>query len=212
MPDEPKPFPLLPSRKSSSLGNGNGHKPHFLPSSEITGQEECKVKLKYAFFFLAVAFLLILANWLDRASKVPNLNSGRLPLQGITLVVRPQEHVEGQAGFVAHFRLSNMGNHSVFYAVRPGTNVPVGQIVTRTSPSSEQVTISSTSQQQRSAEQEFIDRSVAWIEMPPGGWVEGQFRDPGWLRGECAYAVELKTEQHAKIVSLVSPPYHCTEN
>jgi len=212
MSDEPKLSPLLPSRKFSLLGNGNGHKPHFVPSSEIAQEEERKANLKYAFFFLAVASLLILADWLGRVSEVPNSNSSRLPLQGITLVVRPQAHVDSQVGFIRLFQLSNTGNHSVFYAVRPGTNVPVGQIVTRTSPSSEWMTVSSTSRQQSSADPEFIDRNLAWIEMPPGGMVEGQFHDPSWLGGEHAYVVELKPEPNAKIVSLVSLPYHFTNN
>src|SRR5713226_2227123 len=135
--DEPKISSLPPSRKSSLWGSGNGRKPHFAPPSEIAHEEERKRNLKHAFFFLAVASLLILADRLGRVSEPPNSNSSRPSLQDVTLVLHTRAHVESQVGFIVLFRLSNMGNHSVFYPVNPGTNVPVGQIVTRTSPSSE---------------------------------------------------------------------------
>ena len=206
MSDEPK-FPSRPpSRKSSLLGNGNGHKPHFAPPSEIAHEEERKANLKHAFFFLAVASLLILADRLGRVGEAPNSNSSQPSLQGVTLVLHPRAHVESQVGLIVLFRLSNMGNHSVFYPVRPGTNAPVGQIVTRTSPSSEWMTLSATSQQQWSAGPEFIDRNLAWIEMPPGGWVDGEFSDPGESAGDHAYAIVLKPERTAAAVRITSQP------
>jgi hypothetical protein len=57
-----------------------------------------------------------------------------------------------------------------------------------------------------------VDQSLAWIEMPPGGWIDGQYQDPGWPGGDHAYVVELKSERNAKVVRMVSPPYHFTAN
>lgn len=148
--DELKVSSLPPSRKSSVQGNGNGHKPHFVPSSEIGHQEERKTNLKHALFFLVVASLLFLAERLGRISEVPSSNSSRPSVQGIIVVLHPWAHVRSQVGPIFLFRLNNLGNHSVFYPVHPGTNVPVGQIVTRTSPSTEWITLSATSQQQES--------------------------------------------------------------
>jgi hypothetical protein len=48
--------------------------------------------------------------------------------------------------------------------------------------------------------------------MPPGGWIDGQYQDPGWPGGDHAYVVELKSERNAKVVRMVSPPYHFTAN
>jgi hypothetical protein len=210
--DEPKFSSLSSSRKSSLLANGNGHKRHSGPPSEIAHEEEPKPKLKHAVFYLAIASLLIVSTWLDRVSESPNSSSSRLPLQDVTLVLHPRASVESQVGPIVLFRLSNMGNHPVFYPVHPGINVPVGQIVKRTSPASEWVPLSSTSQEQEPAVAESIDRNVTWIEMPPGGWVDGKFSDPGESEGEYAYAIFLKSERNGDEIRIVSEPYHLKPN
>lgn len=210
--NEPKASSLPPSRKSLLLGNGNGHKPPSAPPSETAHKEERKADPKHVFFFLAVASLLILANRMGHFGEPPNLNSSQPSMQKVTLVLHPRGHVESQVGFIVLFRLSNMGNHSVFYPVRPDTNLPVGQIVTRTSPSSEWMTLPATSQQQASSRPTFIDRNLAWIEMPPGGWVDAEFSDPGESVGEHAYAVFLKPERSAAAVRITSQPYHFDHN
>lgn len=212
MVDEPSLSSLPPSRESSLSGNGNGHKPHFAPPSEPAHQEERKVNLKRAYFFLAVAFLLILADRLGRVSQVPSSNSSRPPLQGVSLVVHARRHAENQVGLIFRFRLNNLGNQSVFYPVYPGTNVPVGEIVTRTSPSSEWTIVSAIFQQHGSAVPEPIDRNVAWIEMPPGGWVDGEFSDRGESTGDHAYEIFLKPERTAAAVRITSQPYHFDRN
>jgi hypothetical protein len=66
MSDEPKVFSLPASRDPTSLGSGNGHKPHFAPPSEIA-HEEPKPNLKHALFYVAVESLLILSRRLGRS-------------------------------------------------------------------------------------------------------------------------------------------------
>src|SRR5229473_6797567 len=212
MSDEPKFSFFRLSIKPISPRNGNGGKSHLISPADTAPSEERKANLKRAFFFSGVAILLILANQLGHVKDDSDSNASAAAVAGVKLVLYLQRHPENQVGLVVRFRLSNMGNHPVFYPVRPGTNVPVGQIVTRTSPSSEWMTLSATSQQQGSAGPELIDPSLAWIEMPPGGWVDGQFHDSSWPNGDHAYVVDLKPELTAKIVSLVSPPYHFTTN
>jgi hypothetical protein len=100
-----------------------------------------------------------------------------------------------------------MGNHSVFYPVHPNANAPIGQILTRVSPSSEWMTLSA-SQQQRATAPESTDRNLAWIEMPPGGWVEGEFYDHGESPGDHAYAISLKLDRSGNTAQITSNLYH----
>src|SRR5260370_3783073 len=94
MSDEPKVFSLPPSREPTLLGSGNGHNPHFPPPSGLAHKEGPKPNLKHAFFYLAVASLLILSNRLDRVSEAPNSNSTRPSLQDATLVLHPPANAE----------------------------------------------------------------------------------------------------------------------
>jgi hypothetical protein len=211
MSDEPKFIPLPPSRGPLLSGNGNGHQPHVGPPSESPHHEGPKPNLKHALFYIAVAFLLIFSGVLGRISEPPNSNFRRPSLQGITLVLHPWMRAENQLDLTVRFRLSNMGNHPVLYPVRPDTNVPIGQILTRVSPSSEW-TLSSISQQQSPAGPESIDRNLAWIEMPPGGWVDGEFSDRGESDRDHAFAIFLKPDRNGGEVRIVSQPYHFHSN
>jgi hypothetical protein len=189
-----------------SSRDGNSSKSRLIPSVDTVLRKERKANLNRAFFFSGVGILLILANHLGHVKDHSDSNSTAASVPRVELALCPQH-----GGLVVRFRLSNMGNHPVFYPVRPETNVPFGQIVTRTSPSSAWIALSATSQQQMAADPGYyIDRNLAWIEMPPGGWVDGQFRDPSWPGGDHAYMVELKSEPKAKVVSVVSPPYQFT--
>lgn len=212
MPDEPKFFPPLPSEKPPLSGDGNGYTPHFAPPSETAHPSARKTNLRRALFFLVVASLLILGDRVGRVSELPNSNSGRPWLQDVTLVLHPRTHVQSQLGVTVLFRLSNVGNHSVFYAVRSDTNVPTGQIVAQASPSSEWMTLSATSQQQSPTEPESIHRNLAWIEMPPGGWIDGEFYDCWEAGGEHAYAIFLKPDRDGDEARIVSQPYHFNSN
>ncbi len=43
--------------------------------------------------------------------------------------------------------------------------------------------------------------------MPPGGWADGEFYDPGDWTGEHAYAIFLKPSRNAGMVRILSEPY-----
>jgi len=177
--------------------------------------EERKTNLKYALFFLAVAVVLIVARQLGKDSSTPTGESTSTPNVQFDLSIQraPGEVVpEGQqsesGGFVVRFRLSNRGNQPVFYPVRPGTNVLVGQVVYRTTAESAWMPLPGSSTSAVPNAQELADQYFAWIEMPPGGWVDGQFNDSGRPVGEHAYAVDLKVERGANAIRFVSRPYH----
>ena len=164
--DEPKfPFFRL-SIKPISSRDGNGSKSHLTSSTDTVPGEERKANLKRAFVFLGLAILLILANQLGHVKDDSDSNSTAASLARIELALYPQQHPENQGGFVVRLGLSNMGNHPVFYPVRPGTNVPLGQIVTRPSSSSEWITLSATSQQQLDAGPGYVDQDLAWMKNP----------------------------------------------
>jgi hypothetical protein len=197
--------------------SGNGKTPQHVsiprPGSET--QEERKTYLKYALLFLAVAVLLIVARQLSKdASTTSGQSTSMLNVQFDLSVQQPsgQGAREGyqseSGGYVVRFRLSNQGNHPVFYPVRPGKNVLLGHVVYRTTPKSEWIAVSWSATPAVPNVQESNDPNLAWIEMPPGGWVDGQFQDLGRPDGDHAYAIDLKPEPSAKIVGFVSLPYH----
>jgi hypothetical protein len=212
MSDEPKFSFFRLSIKPISFRIRNASKSHSISPTDTAPAEERKANLKRAFFFSGVAILLILANQLGHVKDDSDSNSSAASVAGAKLALYPQQHPDNQGGLVVRFRLSNIGNHPVFYPVRPGTTVPVGQIVTRTSPSTEWMTLAVTSKQQTSAAPEFIDPNLAWIEMPPGGWADGELYDPNESRGERAYAIYLKPEPNANVIRIVSETYHSLTN
>jgi hypothetical protein len=105
------------------------------------------------------------------------------------------------------FRLSNRANHSVFYPLGTTTSMPIGQLVARASPSSDWMRLSSTSKQRVSAVQEFMDSNLTWIEMPPGGWVDGEFQDAGESLEEHAYVIYVKPARNANASRVISNSY-----
>lgn len=177
--------------------------------SDPQSAEDRKANLKRAAFFATVAILFVLVNHVGYLKDSSRGNSGGSPAS-VSLTVSSSERIAG--GLSVRFVLSNRGNHSVFYPVSAGTNVPVGQIVARTSPSSEWMTLDGNMRQGLSAIQQSIDPNLAWIEMPPGGWVEGEFHEEGQFHGEHAYAMFVKPLRSANAVMMVSNSYPLPEN
>jgi hypothetical protein len=193
------------STKPTSSENGNGRKSHLISTADAASGEERQANLKRVFFFLAIAFLLILASQLSRVGETPESSSTQAFGRGISLSLSPRRDGGNQIGFVVRFQLRNMGNRSLFYPTRPGTSVPVGQIVSRASGSIEWMTPSGTLKQ-------LIDPNLAWIEMPPGGWVGGAFHDPEEFPGSHAYAIYVKPDRNADEILIVSEPYQLARN
>jgi hypothetical protein len=159
---------------------------------------------------VTVAVLFVLVNHVGRVKDASEGDSAAGSAAPVSLTVSPPKRIA--EGFSVRFRLSNRGNHSVFYPVGAETDAPVGQIVARTTPSSEWMSLPSGSKQQVQAVQEFVDQGIAWIEMPPGGWIDGEFRDVGEFSGEHAYAIFLKPARDAAAIRIVSKSYFSPAN
>jgi hypothetical protein len=215
--DQPKSGKVLRRGSAPISGNGEGrlHAP-ILALGSIT-QEERRNYLKYALFCLTIAALLIIGNQLGKkAPTTIGQSASRLNVRFDLSFEQAQGKPAGEGSQsepgarLVTFRLSNRGNNSVYYAVHPGTNVVIGHLVYRRAVLSEWMALPGPPKSAVTSQP--IDRNVAWIEMPPGGWIDGQFEDPGWPGGDHAYVVELKSERDAKVVNMVSPPYRFTAN
>jgi hypothetical protein len=174
------------------------------------GQER-KVNIKLAWFFALVALLFVLVNHLGVTDR-RNTNLGPDSLALVSLTLSPQERSGDRAGFSVRFRLTNKGNHPVFYPMGGATNAPVGQLVGRTLPSSEWMSLSGTSKQRVPAVQESMGSNLTWIEMPPGGWVDGEFYDAGESPEEHAYVIYVKPARDADGSRIISQSYISSAN
>ena len=195
-----------PSKKT------NGDRLRLFSPPDGDAPEERKANIKLAGFFAVVALLFVLANHLGRVKDRTDANLGLDSTALVSLTLSPPERSGNRAGFSVRFRLSNRGNHSVFYPTGTTTSVPIGQPVARTSPSSDWISLSSTSKQRIPAVQEFTDSNLAWIEMPPGGWVDGEFHDAGESPEEHAYMIYVKPARDAKGIRIVSKSYPSLAN
>lgn len=169
--------------------------------------EERPANIKLAGFFAVVALLSVLAEHLGRVEDRTDANLSPDSTTLVSLTLSPLERSGDRAGFSVRFRLSNKGNHSVFYPTGATTSGPIGQLVGRASPSSDWISLSSTSQQQVAGVQELVDANLTGIEMPPGGWVDDEFHDAGESPDEHAYVIYLKSARFANGIGIVSKSY-----
>ena len=202
------------------LTSGNGTEPRGGLDRHPGNQQERKQNLKYAIFYLVVAVLLFLANQLAKHPRADGSQSDAVLNVGFDLSlgrkpepIRARNDSAEEATYVIRFRLTNRGNQSVFYPVYPGTNRPIGRIVYRVAPGSEWIALSwpekpiSPPPALSSAEGDF-----AWVEMPPGGWVDDVYDDPGTPGGDHAYEVDLKVATNDKVTRFLSQPYPVKSN
>lgn len=208
MSGRPRFSPFRAWVEPSPLKKTNGDRLGLPPLRDGDHGEERKANVKHAWFFTTVAILFILADQLGHVKNVSHSNSGAASAENVSLTLTPREGPRDQVGLSVRFRLSNRGNHSIFYPVRAETNVPLGQIVARTSPSSEWINSTTTSEQPVSAVPEFMDTKLTWIEMPPGGWVDGEFRDLGEPPGDHAYVIYVKPARDVSGIWIISNYYH----
>ncbi len=207
MSGSPKFSAFRPWVQISLSKKTNGDKLRLLTPSVGDMGEERKANIKLAWFFALVALLFVLANHLGRVTDHKDTNLSPDSTALVSLTLSSPARSGDQAGFSVRFRLSNKGNHPVFYPLRAATNVPIGQLVGRASPSSEWMTLSGTSKQLVPAVQEFMDSNLMWIEMPPGGWVDGEFYDAGESPGEHAYVIYVKPAREANGNRIISRSY-----
>src|SRR5260370_9862831 len=161
-----------PSRKT----NGDSLRPHSVPNKD---EQERQGNIELAVFLVMVALLFVVAEHLGRMQERTDANLGPDSTALVSLTLSPPQRSENRAGFSVPFHLSNRGNHSVFYPMDTTTSVPIGQLVARGSPSSEWLSLSSSSKQRLSAVHEFTDLNLTLFVMPPVGWVDGEFSDTG---------------------------------
>ena len=187
------------------------------PEQESNGDKLClpsqpnwrerQTEVKVAQFLVLVALLFVLADHLGRIQERTDANFGPDSTSLVNLVLYPPETPESTPGFIVRFRLSNKGNRPIFYLAGNTTSVPVGQLVARASSTSDWMSLSNTSEQRVPAVEEVKDSNLRWIELPPGGWVDGEFRDVGESSGQHAYVIYVKVARDGNGIRIVSKPY-----
>jgi len=125
----PKLSVFLPWVEPSSSSKTNGDKQRLLSPNDGDAGEERKANIKRAWFFATVAVLFVLANQVGHVRTASDSNSGPGSAASVSLTLSRLEGPRERGGFSVRFRLSNRGNHSIFYPVRTATNIPIGQLV-----------------------------------------------------------------------------------
>ena len=207
MSDGPKFSLFRPWVELSLSKKTNGDRLRLFSPPDGDEAEERQANIKRAGFFAVVALLSVLAKHLGRVEDRTDATLGPDSTTLVSLILSPPKRAGGRAGFSVRFRLSNKGNHSVFYPTGTTTSVPIGQLVARASPSSDWISLSSTSQQQVESVRELVGANLTWIEMPPGGWVDGEFHDAGESPDEHAYVIYVKPARVANGIGIVSKSY-----
>jgi len=205
----PRFFAFRTWAKPSSPNDTNGDKLRSLPQPDA---QERRTTVKVAQFFVLVALFCVLADYLGRVQDRTGANVGPDSMSLVNLILYPAERSENTSGFTVRFRLGNKGNRSIFYPTGTTTSGPMGQLVARASSRSDWMSLSGTSEQRASAVEGFRDSNLKWIEMPPGGWVDGEFQDVGKSTEEHAYEIYVKVVRDGKGIRIVSQPYFSPAN
>lgn len=212
MPRDPK-FSLFRSRvEQSSFSKADHDKLRLLSPNDGDAGQDRKANLKLAWFFATVAVLFVLTDQLGRVQKQTDANIAPDSTALVSLKVLSPVKSGNGSGFSMRFRLSNRGNHSVFYPISTTTSALVGQLLARTSPASDWTSLSSTSNERVAAVRNFTAPNLTWIEMPPGGWVDGGCPDTGKSPAEHAYANYVKPTRDANAIRIVSNSYNSLSN
>jgi len=212
--DHQRPW-MMSEEFGPHLASGNGTGRTHAADRRPENDPDRAHNWKWAIFYLAVGVLLFLANQL---AKHPTPHAGE---PGAAVNVRldlsisrkseppPIENASMTvATYVIRFRLTNRGNWPVFYPLDPTTNRPIGHVVHRAAPGSEWILETPTS----ISDGPNTPTHVSWIEMPPGGWVDGIYDDPGLPAGDHAYELQLKTSSGYKLTRILSQPYRVNPN
>jgi len=207
MSGKPKYSMLQPCIEPSKKANGNR-----LRLASQHGGTGRQTEVKVAQFFVLVALLFVLADHLGRVQKRTDANLGPDSTSLLNLILYPPERSEHISGFTVRFRLINKGNHSVYYPTSTTTSAPVGQLVTRASLTSDWTSLPSASKHLVPEVQELSRANLRWIEMPPGGWVDGEFQDVGESPEEHAYLIYVKVARDGNGIRIVSKPYLARAN
>ena len=201
------------------LTSGNGTGRQDVLDRHLEKARERPRNLKFAIFYLAVGVLLFLANQFAQQPQTDGNQPNAVLNVGLDLSVgrKPEPTGTGNdptkgATYAIRFRLTNRGNQSVFYPVYPGTNRPIGRLFYRTAPGSEWVVLSWPKEPTSTSARPSVGGKVAWVEMPPGGWVDGIYDDPGSPGGDHAYEIDLKVATNGNVVRFISQAYRVSVN
>jgi hypothetical protein len=175
--------------------------------------------LKYAIFYLVVAAIVFVST---QAAKNPmaGVNQSQSPpnLHINLSIARKLEsnhlgsNKAGGGRYVVHFRLTNQGNQPIFCPLSPNTNRPMGHLVYRIAPGSDWRLLSEPELSPSGPARLNANSHSAWVEMPPGGWADGEYDDPGSPAGEHAYELDLKFAADGKVSPLLSHAYTVNAN
>jgi hypothetical protein len=199
------------------LLSGNGMRRN---QQDADGPKDQTQLLKYAIFYLVVAAILLVAN---QAAKDPMARANQVrPASNLHIdlsVARKFEknstggNAAGRTGaFVVLFRLTNQGNQPIFYSVSPSTNRPIGQIVYRIAPGADWKPLSTPAIPPSMRDEQNVKDRLAWVEMPPGGWADGEYEDPGFPAGDHAFALDVKVATDGKVSPFLSRAYPVHSN
>lgn len=183
------------------------------------GPKDRRQLLRYAIFYLVVAAILFVTN---QAAKNPvaGRNQSQSPSNlhidlSVTRKLEPNRlgsNATGGGTHVVRFRLTNQGNQPIFYPVSADTNRPMGQLLYRIAPGSDWRLLSAPELFASTPAQVSIRGHIAWVEMPPGGWADGEYEDPGSPAGEHAYELDLKFAADGNVSPLLSGAYSVNGN
>lgn len=160
-----------------------------LPLPSLADGKERQTQIKVAQFLVLVALLFVLADQLGHIEERTDANFAPDSTALVNLILYPPQRLENSSKLIVRFRLSNKGNHTVFYPTGTMTSAPVGQLVAHAYSTSDWLSRPSNSEQRVPAAKDFKNSNLRWIEMPPGGWVDGQYRDVGESQEQHAYVI-----------------------
>src|SRR5713226_8775001 len=103
----------------------NDERLDLVPLTAGDAGDDRKGDMKRAWFFITVAVLFVLADVLGHVKNGSHSNSGRASAELVSLTLSLREGPGDRVGLSVRFLLSNRGNHSAFYPMRAGTNVPL---------------------------------------------------------------------------------------
>jgi len=113
---------FLTSVELSHSKKTNGDKFPLLSSRDGDAAEQRNTTIKLAWFFSLVALPLVLADFIGRVKNETHANLGIDSTAEVSSTLSPPVRSGERAGFSLRFRLSNSGNHSVFYRLNPSEN------------------------------------------------------------------------------------------
>lgn len=200
------------------FASGNGTRRNH--QNALAGNPKDRIQnLKYAIFYLVAAIILFLANRVSTHPAGNGNQSQSLSNLRIDLSVAPKletnptgSNAASGGTFVVRFRLTNQGNQPIFYPVSPGTNHPMGQIIYRVAPGGDWKPLSASELSPSTPGQQNVKAHLAWVEMPPGGWANGEYEDPGSPAGDHAFALDVKVATDGKVTPLLSRAYPVNSN